>query len=83
MVSGISFYSGFVKTQVDPLAKKRAEDEKKRFEHAQQEGMDDEKERRLKAEKMRQERMKEAQDLISGRANQEEAVMPNKPGQCV
>ncbi|GAU96191.1 hypothetical protein RvY_07674 [Ramazzottius varieornatus] len=75
--------TGLVKTQVDPLAKKRAEDERKRFEHAQQDGMDDEKERRLKAEKMRQERMKEAQDLISGRANQEEAVMPNKPGQRI
>ncbi|OQV21487.1 putative PHD finger protein 14 [Hypsibius exemplaris] len=64
----------------DPVASSRIDEERRRFDQAQRDSAKEEKERRLKADTMRQERLKEAQQLISARGTAEEpAVMANKP----
>ena len=73
-------FSSGVKSKVDPVASSRTEEERRRFEQAQKDNESEERERRLKAETMRQERLKEAQQLISARGTADEpAVMANKP----
>lgn len=56
----------------DPSIKAREDEEKRRWEEAQREAENEDRERRLKAEVMRQERLKEAQALISGRRQSED-----------